>query len=312
LPPRPFESLARRAGLRDSDAIPGPIPEAAPQGQGLEGSASTAPTPPDEAELFANKLFLNSVLPLLKVIATDVPSLYSGFVGKFGVVQISALDPSAEGGKRATHFLIEDGEWTVKNDQVAAKADVELELSSVPAMNAFFKGKIAPATLPKMRGVVANPALFARFMAVLLKMSGLLTAKTAPADEATQALMVKCFFYLLTSGISQLNKLGHPEVAAWTKTSPDRVYALGIDGHPEVAAYIRIKAGKSRSGHGVYTRAMPFFTLRFDSFASALGILLGTDDMLDATKAKRLIMDGAPEFGAQFGNFLLAVGSYVQ
>ena len=55
-----------------------------------------------------------------------------------------------------------------------------------------------------------------------------------------------------------------------------------------------------------------FFTLRFDSFKSALGTLLGTDDMLDATKNGRIVMDGGPEFGAQFGGFLLTVGSYVQ
>ena len=124
--------------------------------------------------------------------------------------------------------------------------------------------------------------------------------------------MVKCFFYLLTSGISTLNKNGHDEVKAWTTPSPDRVYALAVEGHPEVSSFLRIKAGKSRAGRGEYKRAMPFFTLRFDSFKSALGTLLGIDDMLDATKNGRIVMDGGPEFGAQFGGFLLTVGSYVQ
>ena len=54
---------------------------------------------------------------------------------------------------------------------------------------------------------------------------------------------------------------------------------------------------------------MPFFTLRFDSFPSALGILLGTADMLESVKSGKLIMDGGPEFGAQLGNFLLLIGS---
>ena len=179
-------------------------------------------------------------------------------------------------------------------------------------MNAFFKGSIGPKTLPKMHGVVKNPGTFLSFMMVLLKMSSLLTAKEAPEDEETQKLMVKCFFYLLTSGISTLNKNGHEEVKAWTTPSPDRVYAMAVEGHPEVSAFIRIKAGKSRAGRGEYKRAMPFFTLRFDSFKSALGTLLGTDDMLDATKNGRIVMDGGPEFGAQFGGFLLTVGGYVQ
>ena len=163
-----------------------------------------------------------------------------------------------------------------------------------------------------MHGIVKNFGTFLSFMMVLLKMSSLLTAKEAPEDEDTQRLMVKCFFYLLTSGISTLNKQGHEEVHEWTLKSPDRVYALAVQDHPEVSAFIRIKAGHSKAGRGEYKRAMPFFTLRFDSFKSALGTLLGTDDMLDATKNGRIVMDGGPEFGAQFGGFLLTVGGYVQ
>lgn len=149
-------------------------------------------------------------------------------------------------------------------------------------------------------------------MAVLLKMSSLLNIKAAPEDEDTQKLAVKCFFYLLSSGISQLNKNGHEAVHDWATKSPDRVYAWAVDGYPEVSAFLRVKAGKTRSGRGVYKRAMPFFTMRFDSLPSALGILLSTDDMLESTKQGKLIMDGAPEFGGQIGEFMMQVGAYAQ
>ena len=56
----------------------------------------------------------------------------------------------------------------------------------------------------------------------------------------------------------------------------------------------------------------PFFTMRFDSLPSALGILLSTDDMLESTKRGKLIMDGAPEFGAQIGEYMLTVAAYAQ
>ncbi|MBQ7595534.1 MAG: hypothetical protein IJU45_02585, partial [Clostridia bacterium] len=85
-----------------------------------------------------------------------------------------------------------------------------------------------------------------------------------------------------------------------------------VDNHPEVSAYLRVKAGKTRAGRGTYKRAMPFFTMRFDSLDSALGILMSTDDMLESTKAGKLIMDGAPEFGAQIGDYMMLVGSYAQ
>ncbi len=262
--------------------------------------------------LLTNKIFLNAALPLLKVIANDVPSLAKKFEKVHCIYQVSALDPSAPEGKYATHFTVNNGEWKVCADKVATNAHIELEFKSMETMNAFFKGKIGPSTLPKMKGVVKKPLEFAAFMMVLLKMSSLLTITEAPADEETQKLAVKCFFYLLSSGISQLNKHGHEGVQDWAKKSPDRVYAWAVDGYPEVSAFLRVKAGKTRSGRGTYKRAMPFFTMRFDSLPSALGILLSTDDMLESTKRGKLIMDGAPEFGAQIGDFMMQVGDYAK
>ena len=267
-----------------------------------------------QEDIFTNKVFLCGALPLLKVIANDVPSLKKKFEKTHAVIQISADDPEAPEGKYATHFVINSGEWLVHADKVTddEHCDIELEFKSVETMNAFFKGKIAPATLPKMHGVLKNPGTFASFMMVLLKMSSLLTAKEAPQDEETQKLLVKCFFYLLSSGISTLNKNGHEAIHNWTLKSPDRVYAWAVNGYPELSAYIRVKAGKSKAGRGEYKRAMPFFTLRFDSLSSALGILLGTDDMLESVKKGKLIMDGAPEFGGQIGEYMLTVAAYAQ
>jgi hypothetical protein len=254
-----------------------------------------------------NKIFLSAALPLVKVIATDIPKLAKKFEHTHAVIQISALDPESPVGKVATHFVINAGEWIVHNDKVDKKPHIELEFKSIEAMNGFFKGKIGPATLPKMRGV-KNTGTFLAFMQVLLKMSALLGAKAPPEDEETKKLLVKCFFYLLSSGISTLNKQGHEDVHNWALKSPDRVYAWAVNGYPELSAYIRVKAGKSRAGRGEYKRALPFFTLRFNNLDSALGILMSIDDMLEATKAGRLIMDGAPEFGAQVGEFMLIVG----
>lgn len=263
----------------------------------------------EQKELYASKIFFNAALPLLKVIATDVPSLKAQFDKITAVLQVSALDPEAEGGKYATHFIITEGVWETKLNSVHESPDVELEFKTIEAMNAFFKGKMGPSTLPKMRGVFKSFGAFKAMLMTLLKLAEVTGATKPPEKEEEKQLMVKCFFYLLSSGISQLNKMGHPEIRDWTTKSPDRVYAFAVDGHPEVAAFIRIKAGKSRAGRGEYKRAMPFFTLRFDNLDSALGILLGTDDMLESTKSGKLIMDGGPEFGAQLGGFMLEVGA---
>lgn len=256
--------------------------------------------------LYSNKIFLNAALPLVKVIANDVPSLKKKFEHAHAVIQVSCLDPEVEGGKRGMHFVVNSGEWLV-HTCLTKDPHIELEFKSVENLNDFFKGKITPAGIPKIRGIKYAGTLVS-FVMVLLKMANLLGATEAPKDEETKELLVKCYFYLLSSGISQLNKMGHPGIKDWTTKSPDRVYAFAVDNYPQVSAFIRIKAGKSRAGRGEYKRAMPFFTLRFNNLDSALGILMSTDDMLEATKAGRLIMDGGPEFGAQIGGFMLEIG----
>ncbi len=204
------------------------------------------------------------------------------------------------------HFVVNDGEWLV-HPRLTEDPDIELEFKSVEALNGFFKGNITLGAIPKIKGMKKAGTLV-NFVMVLLKMAGLLGATEPPKDEAEKELLVKCYFYLLSSGISQLNKMGHPEIHEWALKSPDRVYAWAVNGYPQISAYMRVKAGKSRAGRGEYKRAMPFFTLRFDSLDSALGTLLGIDDMLEATKSGRLIMDGGPEFGAQIGGYMLMIG----
>ena len=257
--------------------------------------------------LYSNKIFLNAALPLVKVIANDVPSLKKKFENAHAVIQVSCLDPDVEGGKQGMHCVVNSGEWLV-HTCLTEDPHIELEFKSVEVLNDFFKGNISLGGIPKIKGI-KHAGTLVSFVMVLLKMANLLGATEPPKDEETKELLVKCYFYLLSSGISQLNKMGHPEIHDWTLKSPDRVYAFAVDNYPQVSAFIRIKAGKSRAGRGEYKRAMPFFTLRFNNLDSALGILMSIDDMLEATKAGRLVMDGGPEFGAQIGGFMLEIGA---
>ena len=88
----------------------------------------------EQKELYASKIFFNAALPLLKVIATDVPSLKAKFDKLTTVLQVSALDPEAEGGKYATHFIITEGEWETKLNAIHEAPDVELEFKSIEAI----------------------------------------------------------------------------------------------------------------------------------------------------------------------------------
>lgn len=255
-------------------------------------------------ELYGSRIVLNAVLPLVKVIVESKVDLSNQFSGKTAKVQISARDSD---GKVATYFDIQDGLWMVCKG-VTEQPDLELEFSSIAAMNSFFAGK--SKKLPKIKGWYRVRLLIGTFKA-LLAMSSLLSSKEPPANADDKELMVKLFFYLLSSGISQLNKAEHPEISKWARRSPDRVYAWAVTGKPELSAYIRVKAGNSKAARGEYTRSKPFFTMRFDSVDSALGILMQRDNMLESTAKGKLIMEGGPEYGAQLGEFMMIVGSYV-
>jgi hypothetical protein len=258
-----------------------------------------------QQDIYSNNIFLYSVLPLVKVIVDDDAKLSNKFKNKTAIIQISA---KADPVKVGTYFIVNKGVWSVKKG-VAEAADIELEFQSIPALNAFFAGK--SKKLPKIKGI-KNVSLLINTLKALTRMVKLLSLKTAPAKKEDKELLVKLYFYLLSSGISQLNKSNHPDVSKWVKMSPNRVYAWTVDNKPELSAYIRVKAGNSKSAHGEYKYSKPFFTMRFDSVDSALGILMETDNLIDSTIKGKLIMEGAPEFGAQIGDFMALVGSYAK
>lgn len=188
--------------------------------------------------------------------------------------------------------------------------ELELEFGDLAALDAFFRGR--PKGLPKIRGALRGPGLFLSVLRSLLAMGALLGAKEPPAEPGEAALVTRLYLSLLSSGISGLNKAGHPEAAAWARKSPDRVYAWEVEGRPELGAYVRVKAGNSRSARGPWLRSRPFFAMRFDSPASALGVLLEKDDMIAATAEGRLSMLGAPEYGAALGELMKLVGRYAK
>lgn len=265
----------------------------------------------DRQEEFSNKIFLNAVLPLLKTILSDRPMLQKKWKRR-QVCQISCIvkkqDLNIE--KDGIHFIFENGSCTPIKGCSLEPVDLDLEFKSLEHLNLFFKSKTS--RLPKLKGGLRHPLLLVKFLKLLLTMAHLLGATKAPKKSEDQILLVKLMFYLLSRGINILNKMNHPQVKAWTINSPDRVYAWAVEGYPDLSAYIRIKKGLSMARRGEYTKSMPFFTMKFDSPKSALGILLQTDDMIQSTINGKLIMVGGPEFGAMLGDHMMLVASYVK
>jgi len=181
----------------------------------------------DNDDIYANKIFMNSVLPLLKVIVEDVPAIGKYWQGKNAVCQVSA---KSDDGKIATHFIIEEGQWTVKKGCYDGPVDVELEFPGVKALNLFFQGK--SRKLPAFKGWY-RLGIFLNFMKVLLKMAALLGLEKPPVEEDEKALLVKMYFYLLSAGISQL------------KNQPRQSLFLGGGNESRVFSLYKSKSGEN-------------------------------------------------------------------
>jgi len=256
-------------------------------------------------ELYANKILLNAVLPVVKVIIESKENFSKSFKGKNGVVQFSALN---EGEKTGTHFIIKNGAFTVVLG-IAEKPDLEFEFPNIPHFNRFFTGKTKK--FPKIRGLRHIGLLIAVFK-VLLYMPGILLTEKPHEKEADKELYVKLMFYIATSGISQLNRAGHPDVTAWTKYSPDRIVQMEVKDRPEFAAYLRVKTGRTKAARGKYTRSKPFLTMLFDSVDSAMRIVMGVENMITATEQGKVVLLGPPEMGVEVGGLLFLVAAYTK
>ncbi len=258
---------------------------------------------------YAARIFLNAALPLLRVVAVDYPNLKKKFDKKSFIFQVSALDKEAPKGKIATYFTIENGVWTTHINDVCDAPDLEFEFSDIRKFVIFFSGKGMP--MPKIKGM-SKLGKLVPILQALLKMAGLLQSTSVPKKETDAAELVKLYFYLLPNGISQLNKAGHPLATKFAQNSPDRIWALQVKDDPVLASWIRVKDGNSKAGRGINERCAPFLTMEFDNVEHALGILMGTGDMLDYVSKKFLIINGAPEMAADLGNLLFAVGDFAK
>lgn len=249
-------------------------------------------------ELFASTIFLKAALPLTKVILEYRPKMAAKYKGLNGVVQFIAKD---EAGDIGAFLQFTDGVLDVKYG-IHEHPDIVFTFKSVKAMNDFFAGKPA---VPSVKGLTKLKLLIKSVNLLLaLKIIG---RKTPPKKPEDRELMVRLLLYLLPLGISQLNKAGYPDIAKFCQKSPDRTFAWSVTG-TDIASYLRMKAGNSKSGRGRYTRSKPFVEFKFDSIDGALGILLQTTDMMEASLNRVLVIEGSPEYGKEIGSFMNIVG----
>ncbi|MDR1128860.1 MAG: hypothetical protein LBL20_06070 [Treponema sp.] len=254
------------------------------------------------SDITTAKLFFNAAFPVMRVVLEDDPAMKARFAGVKAVVQIGAKNPGGEEACLACHLVFDNGGFSVIQGP-AENPNIALTFSSVAKMNTMFRGG---AALPAIKG-------FGRF-GTLVKVFSLLMSlmimmpSSRPKDPVKQKLKVKMSLYMITRALSSYNKLGDPGMAEWCRRQPDRIYQFLVDGEPgaepAVAAYLRVKAGKSKSGHGVYTRRSPFVLFHFFSVAGALKVLLKDVGFVEGVEQGCVEIVGSPEYAMYLNDYM--------
>ncbi|HEX72203.1 MAG TPA: hypothetical protein ENN65_02700, partial [Candidatus Hydrogenedentes bacterium] len=252
-----------------------------------------------------SKIVLNAVLPVIKVMVEDDPAIKKAFAGVSGRVQFRAEDAN---GPVGACLVFDNGAFSVEQG-IADNPDLLFAFPSLKKMNDMFRGK--PTALPQigplLSGLFSKPGLLINTFRILLGMKILMpTAK--PKDPAKARLKVKMTLYMVSTALSQMNKAGDPEMSAWTAKQPERIYQWSVDGE-DIACHLKVKAGKTKAGRGVYTRRQPFVHMRFSSIENALPVLANDVDTVTAIGKGWVTNDGSPEYGGRIGDFMMRIAN---
>jgi hypothetical protein len=235
-----------------------------------------------------SRLFLRVALPLVKVVREDDPLMRRLTRNMNAVVQFVV-----RGTDTGAHLVFADDGLEVVQG-VHEKPTVSFTFKDLKSLNDFFAGKLA---LPSIKGILRLDVIL-RTVPLLLSLKMLMPAAD-PKNPAKRALKVKLLLYMVSTALSQLNKAGEPTMAKLTGNSPDRVYQWIVEDGP--SAYLRMRAGKTKAGRGVYTRRRPFVLMRFPDIEGAYQVLTSKVSLVEAVKQGYVVTEGAMEYSKEMG-----------
>jgi hypothetical protein len=253
------------------------------------------------------KLFFNAAFPVMAVVLEDDPKMKAMFANVKAVVQIRAKDEGDPEPFLACHLVFDNGNFSVAQGP-APHADISLTFGTVARMNTMFRGG---AALPAIKGL-RHVGLLIKVLRLLMSLM-IMMPKSRPTDYERQKLKVKMSLYMITRALSQYNKLafegcpGSMGMKQWCSRQPDRIYQFIVDGKsddPAVACYLRVKAGQTKSGHGVYTRRSPFVLFHFFSVEGALKVLLKDVAFVEGAEQRCVEIVGSPEYAMYLNDYM--------
>lgn len=249
-------------------------------------------------DIMTAKLFFNAAFPVMQVLLDDDPKIKEKFTNVAGVVQFGAKN---DGELLACHLVFDHGTVAVFQGPVT-NPDISLTFPTVEKMNALLKGGFA---MPSIKGL-KNFGLLTKVLSLLMGLT-IMSPSKRPKDFTGQSLKVKMSLYMITRALSQYNKLGDPSMQEFCQRQPDRIYQFTVengDDRAYIACYLRIKAGKSKSGHGVYTRRSPFVHFRFLSVEGAMAVLLKDVEFVEAVEKGYVETVGSPEYACYLNDYM--------
>ena len=250
-----------------------------------------------DKEIMTSKLYLDAVFPTMQVLLDDNSKLREKFKDLVARVEFGARQ-----GDELIACQLDFDHGRLKVTQGPAdQADLSLIFSSPEKMNALLKGGLA---LPRIRGRLS---LLPAFLSLLMGLKIMTRDNAKLKTEEERILKVKASLYMITRALSKYNKLGDPDMQAFVRRQPDRSYQVTVEheGNPHfIDCYLRVKAGKSKSGHGVYTRRSPFVLFLFRSVEGALKVLGKEVEFVEGVERGYVETIGSPEYACYLNDYM--------
>ena len=234
---------------------------------------------------------MRAALPLTKIVREDDPFMRKLTKNMKGVVQFQVKNTET-----GAYMLFENDTLEVVQG-IHENPTVAMVFKDAPTLNDFFMGKVALPDFFASKGLYRLDML-ARAIPLLLGLM-LLMPNNNPKKPEKRALKVKLLLFMVTGALSQLNKSGEPDMVKMVSKSPDRIYQWDITDGPK--AYLRMKAGKTKAGRGVYTRRRPFVLMKFPNIEGAYQVLTSAVPLVDAVKEGFVVTEGAMEYSKEIG-----------
>ncbi len=243
------------------------------------------------------RIILRSILPLFKTLYNEGGGFYKKLLsGVDGTIQFSI-----KGTGTGARLEFKDGVLDLAQG-VIPNPGVHIAFKKPEDMIALFTG--GKGGLPSISG--------AWRLGLLLKLAPLFIGLTLlmpdnkPKNPKKREQKIKLTMYMVTNALSQLNKGGDADMNTWTAKQPDRVYQLSVQ--PEgPAAYLRVRAGNSKSGHGLYTRKAPFIHMMFNGIDGAFKVMGEGKETVKAMGDGDVRVEGSPEYAGALGSFMVRV-----